>query len=615
MRKSIKSIVLVLLVVCLFIPSQASAGTIENMLPKKSPINGDNSITEEIYEIYDVDNYNFDDLYGLSQFFNESLNAMMGFVFVAGSFGFKLGLYIFQWSMHFPLFNDLARWTSNAVGWAGGDLFRSFLKIVSILVSVWVLVELFRRRYADSAKALGISILFLGLSMTLFNNMYTVLTNVNDASNAVSSAILSISQPSGDRDKGEVNKEVVAKVSNQIWENYILIPWQFGEFGQSMKPGTKIEKDSKDSIAQDTHALLTANADQREKLVKGWEKKYPSLTSDSGLGGRFVINITLFVTNTIFLLFLTTLALYQLFYKLAFLILAFLAPIVCLFAAWPRKGVWTVINWSLTWLGAGFYGVVVSFLLAFYLGISTQLYKLVPDLGWFMGGVLPQLVLVLMLVVFRKNLIQVFRSPLSQTQRAVGQMNDYFNKGEPLQSSSKRFSKIMDRVHDKAEGAMGLSSTSNANAKTRGSLNKPYLQKMLQPQNSNDEVAATSEAQQGKAKSKPGTAQGKLALVKQAKKDQNNDSKKKNMNNKLTDVTESSKKNPFPDQPQRGRIKNRQFIPHQEPSSSTKVPPSSSTTAKKLKVGEKQYKIDKKKATLLAAKTAAKIYIANKQKG
>ncbi|MFD1443029.1 hypothetical protein [Thermoactinomyces vulgaris] len=484
--------ILMICICILLVPNVAMAGPVENMLPDQSPVNDDGAITDELYETFDVDAYKFDGSFGIMEIFDKSVNSILGGLYVTKTFGMKIALYIFQWSFYFPLFDDLATWIGEAVEWMGGDLFRSFLSIVSVFISTWMLIELFRRRYADSFKSLGISVLFLGLSMVLFNNMGDVLKFVNDFSDEASAEIMALQQSEDNK------KAVMVKLGNKIWENYVIIPWQFGEFGSSMKPGSPITKDSKDPIARDTYLILSADSDQRENLVKTWaDEKYPTMT-DRGITGRGVVVIVGSVTDFLFAVFLITFSLFYLFYRLAFLVLAFMAPVVCLFAAWPRAGIWTVINWLKNWLGAGLYGVVVTLLLMFYLGISSQLYLLVPKMGWFFGGVVPQLVLIVMLVIFRKQIIQVFTTPVKQTRNFYRTSKSLIDKNEPLATQKKMFGQQINQAFDNAEkmiknrlrGQKEADSVSASTQSTHRGFSKPYLQGISNQSYSNNQSSS-----------------------------------------------------------------------------------------------------------------------------
>lgn len=565
-------LILLFLVACLVLPGTANAAdTLENMLPKHSPINEDGSVTNELYEKFNVDNYVFDGDYGLTDIFDESGNEVISSFYVAGMFGLKIALYLFQWSIEAPFFDQLAAWVADAVNWMGGHIFWTILDTLSIFISLWILVEVFRRQYADSAKSLLTSLVFLALSMVLFNNMGEALHNINDFSNAASAQILAIVDQGKDSD--DVNKEAVVKASNKIWENYAIIPWQFGEFGKSMKPGSEISETSKDPIAKDTYLILSSNDTDRSNYVKQWAEgdkpRYPTLTSDGDLSGRTVVTITTLLTNLIFVIFLVTLSLFGLFYKLAFLILAFMSPLVCLFAAWPRQGVWTVINWGRNWIGAGLYGVVVAFLLAFYLGISTKLYELVPKMGWFFGGVIPQMVLVMMLVMFRKKLIQFFQMPVRQTRNMFNQVRRQIGRGEPFRSQSREFGKQINSVFDQAESKFFGREPAVAGAAASGGssgsgFSKPYLQKMMATDQPVENQSKMKQQQQ------PLLVGKKVGEVKKI--EAPDVSRKKGQTVKVGEEAETPlvTKISVPDQPQRGRIINGEFIPYRSPQSTVK---------------------------------------------
>ncbi|MBH8608737.1 hypothetical protein [Thermoactinomyces sp. CICC 10521] len=602
-----------LLIFLLVVPGSAhAAGAIENMLPDHSPINENGSITDELYEKFDVDNYTFDGNYDVTSIFNKTQNFVLSNIYVAEIFLLKVGIYIFQWASQAPFFDYLASWTSGAVKWMGGNIFITVLKSISILVSLWILVEIFRKRYADSAKSLLTSLVFLALSMVLFNNMNSALHFVNNFSNHISAQILAIVEPSK---QGDVNKEVVVKSSNKIWENYAIIPWQFGEFGKSMKPGSNISADSKDKIAKDTYLILSANDNTRSDYVDKWTDdppRYPSMNSDSGLTGRSVVVIVTLVTDTIFVIFLITLSLFQLFYKLAFLILAFIAPLVCLFAAWPRSGVWTVINWGYNWVGAGLYGIVVSFLIAFYLGISTKLYELVPKMGWFFGGIVPQLVLVIMLVMFRKQLIQFFRAPVRQTKRVYGQMNRYFAKGEPLVSQSRQFAGTINRAFDSVEKKLrSRPAAANSGSGQSSGFSKPYLQSSFTDQNKKEKSAYKSQPFQNQKSIDP-----EIIPPKELREGQKHGPTIIDAEYSVVDDQEPLG---LPDKPTRGRIINGKFLP--APAQLTTAPQSTTPKAKQkpkkrrlVQLNDEQKRKLKTQAVVLAGKAVMKMAASKESK-
>ncbi|WP_188647476.1 hypothetical protein [Marinithermofilum abyssi] len=492
-----------LLFLLVLVPHTAFADSaLDNMLPSHSPANDPDN---ELYEQFDLESYRFDGYYeGVTSPIQETINFFIGWGMVIIALGVKMGIYLYQLAFKIPGFNTLARAVSDLVEYLGGNFFEAVMQIAFNIMGVYVLVELIRRRYADSMKEVGKSILLLSITSLLFTNMYSVLKGVNDFSSKSSDVIVSgVNSVKGqkqekDQFSAEPGTEALVETSNHIWTNFVIIPWQLGEFGKTMKPGSEISPKSKDPNARMTYKMLSAkNEKQREDITKALVKgkdsndfvdvlkdvanwagfkikqegpQYPSMTGWGGLMARGTIAFFAFISVVIFTPLLLTLSLFTAGYGIGFLLLGSLAAFIFLYALWPQGGIWSVINWFKQWIGAGLYKIVAVLLLSLYLLLSTKLYTLFSGWGWF-GSVLIQIALLAVILLHHKKVFKLFKRPVTQAQNVIQSFR---------QMTPKQIQHRMEKWGRKAEGYVDQG-VDTAIRKGRGAYHggKAYIQKFL----------------------------------------------------------------------------------------------------------------------------------------
>ncbi|MFD1435210.1 hypothetical protein ACFQ5F_09895 [Kroppenstedtia eburnea] len=494
---------------------------LDNMLPSHSPANDPEN---ELYEQFDIEAYHFDGYYpggvGLIQ---ETLNFMFGWGMVMVALTVKMGIYLYQLGYKIPGFKTLARAVSDLVEQLGGTFFDALLHAGFTIMGVYILFELIRRRYADSMKEVGKSLLLLSLASLLFNNMYTVFTQVDDFSSKAGDEIVlgmnSVNKKEGEEGEEvstEPGKEAMVETSNQIWRNFVIIPWQLGEFGETMKdPNAKISPKSKDPIAQQTYKMLNEKDpkkrnDYTEALVKvdenaivsflkdiplvggkveelekhfknvfGTKKKkdasvYSSMTGWGGLMSRGTITFFAFIGVVIFIPLLLVLSLFVAGYSIGFLLLGGLAAFIFLYALWPKGGIWSIVNWFQQWLGAGLYKIVAVFLLSLYLLLSTKLYTIFRGWGWF-GSVVIQIALLILIIVKHKKVFQILKRPMTQARNFTQNLNRQTPK--EIQNRAERWAR--EKAKAAEELAMKGAGVGIRSGKAMYQGGKAYLQSYL----------------------------------------------------------------------------------------------------------------------------------------
>ena len=512
---------LLLLFLLVFLPQPAFAeSALDNMLPDHSPANDPEN---ELYEQFDIEAYHFDGYYpggvGLIQ---ETLNFMFGWGMVMVALMVKMGIYLYQLGYKIPGFNTLAGAVSDLVEQLGDTFFDALLHAGFTIMGVYILFELVRRRYADSMKEVGKSLLLLSLASLLFNNMYTVFTQVDDFSSKAGDEIVlgmnSVNKKEDEEEEvsTEPGKEAMVETSNQIWRNFVIIPWQLGEFGKTMKdPNAKIGPKSKDPIARQTYKMLNEKkpknrSDYTEVLVKGDEnaivdflkdvplvggkveqlekqfknvfgtkkkKKSPVYSSMTGWGGlmsRGTLTFFAFIGALIFIPLLLVLSLFVAGYSIGFLLLGGLAAFVFLYALWPKGGIWSIVNWFQQWLGAGLYKIVAVFLLSLYLLISTQLYSIFRGWGWF-GSIVIQIALLVILIWKHKKVFQILKRPVTQARNFTQNLNRQTPK--EIQNRAEMWAR--DKAKATEELAMKGAGVGIRSGKAMYQGGKAYLQSYL----------------------------------------------------------------------------------------------------------------------------------------
>lgn len=489
---------------CTPIARAAEDSAVENMFPSRSPVDGEN----ELYELFNLDSYFFDDNYGFTEVFREAWNGLWGMAFVVEMAFLKMVIYISQLVMVLKIFDPLASLVSDQVQKLGDSFFGTVLDGLLIIMSTWILIQLFRRRIAQTAKDVAWAVLVLAIGTSFFANLYTYMTNVHGFTQTVSGQLLLQAMETANGQAiatDEPEKAGQIQAGNKIWENYAIIPWQLATFGKAMKPGSEISPDSPDPIARDTYLLLSATEEEREKLVKSWtegdQPRYPSMTSWSGLIGRTAVTFLNGLAILIFGFFYLILSLFVFVTKMLFLITSAMAPFVFLFAVLPGAGIFAVFNWIKEWLKTGLYGIVAAFLVSMYMLLSTKMWSFINDYGWFLGGLVPQLLLVGVLAwkPVRDRVIQFFKAPFGMPGKVIKNM-----PAQPFLVVQEKTGASVQRLVDRTfERKRRQPQGSGGGVKSSGGSQRGYLQRLFGGAASQAPTGNSSSARPGPKPSQP----------------------------------------------------------------------------------------------------------------
>lgn len=394
---------------------------IETMLP-----NVDSHGIEKLYTKYPMWNYTLDTDSSWYDPVTPAIMMLINLEVVADATFVRMGIMVLEQAYTLDLLDKISIYIGDFIEAYKKSTWDVFLTPGIVIIGLYILFNsLIASRKSKSLDVFLKSFFVIGFATVFLAYPKDVLVGFNDVSREISASVLTSTLPIFDGDASDIN-QAVAVAGNQLWENQVLYPWYYMQFGSA--------EDGK--VKAPLFLTYSKGSNLREKNMKLEIKagnKY--MTEDSIYLRVIMLGFTHFI-NIIVLILLIIVCILIILSQLAPLLLVLLSPLIFTVALIPNYGMRIIQKWMERVLGGVFFKVVMSMFLSLYIVASNVFRAIFGE--WYLLQIFVQLLVILAIVLERKRIIGIF-SNIGKGPDAVAEAaTQKSNWGEQIGNVAKK---------------------------------------------------------------------------------------------------------------------------------------------------------------------------------
>ncbi|MCX7748710.1 MAG: hypothetical protein N2645_17765 [Clostridia bacterium] len=361
------------------------------------------------------DNYSLDDTAGMFSPVEGALNSIADTMFQMQYFMAQLLVLMFWFVFNFNIFDVFKDLITSFLTEMKVGFFDSVVLILLTLTGAYFIKKKLQRRVIEFWIGLGIIVLVLAISTFYFQSPMKILNGVNNATNGFSQMILGTSDTP------------VVKASNDLWQVFVVKPWQNAEFGNP-----ELAKKLTDEV------LSKSDPDEREAIFEVLEAtgEWENMGSK-----RCAYLVVMLVPMGITYIVLFAICLLSIGFQALMMIVFLLGPFVFALALIPEYGPGVLKKWGLFLISLAASKIVMVLVLKILTAFLKAMLSFGDTQGWGMVFIV-QLIAFAMIFFFKKQIVEIFII----TKKNVSNVYSLSNAGNSGSSGNSGRSSSTTRV-------------------------------------------------------------------------------------------------------------------------------------------------------------------------